>query len=480
MRWLATWISMTKMVRWLMVLTGAILIPSTVQAQATITGTAKDTTGSVLPGVTVEVSSPALIERVRTVVTDATGQYRVVDLRPGLYAVAFTLTGFETLKREGIELSGTFTATVNADLKVGGVAETLTVTGQSPIVDVQSVQREQVLSKEIVDTLPTVRNPFNLAAALVPGMTTTTQDVGGTSSVSGTGQLTFHGSLLADLRMMVNGFSTQNADGGSGSTGYLPNPGATQEVVIDTSGLTAEQEWGGPRLNITPRDGGNTFRGSMFASYSNNHMAGSNFTPALSAAGLRTPNSLKKVYDVNPAFGGPVLRDKLWFFGSWRRNGITNYVANMFVNANSGNPNVWTYVPDLTQPALQVSYQTSISGHLTWQINQKNKISGFYDDQHRNTVQSASAVTAPETALGVDYYPNNMGTLTWTSTPSHRVLIEAGGMYRLEFYPADSWAHIGNAPLPISDTQSLIGVTDIGLGGLSYRGFPPPAEWLSV
>src|ERR1044071_3962141 len=113
------------------VLLVCILAPSIVYAQASIAGVVKDPSGAVLPGVTVEASSPALIEKVRSVVTDASGQYRIVALRPGTYSVTFTLTGFSVVKREGIELTGTFVATVNGDLKVGAVAETITVSGEA-------------------------------------------------------------------------------------------------------------------------------------------------------------------------------------------------------------------------------------------------------------------------------------------------------------------------------------------------------------
>jgi len=116
-----------------------VLLPTLAFAQASITGVVKDTSGAVLPGVTVEVASPALIEKTRSAVSDGTGQYRIVDLRPGTYSVTFTLTGFSTVQREGIELSGAFIATINADMKVGAVAETITVSGATPIVDVQSV-----------------------------------------------------------------------------------------------------------------------------------------------------------------------------------------------------------------------------------------------------------------------------------------------------------------------------------------------------
>src|SRR2546427_2757005 len=135
-----------------------LLLPAVAYAQAAITGVAKDASGAVLPGVTVEAASPVLIEKVRSVVTDGTGQYRIVDLRPGTYTVTFSLPGFSTVKRDGIELSGTFVATVNGDLKVGALEETITVTGETPIVDVQSAKVQQTVSKEILGAIPTSRN----------------------------------------------------------------------------------------------------------------------------------------------------------------------------------------------------------------------------------------------------------------------------------------------------------------------------------
>src|SRR5918998_3482624 len=131
-----------------------VLLPTIAFAQASITGTVRDTSGAVLPGVTVEAASPALIEKVRSVVTDESGQYRIVDLRPGTYSVTFTLPGFSTFKRDGVELQGTFTASINAEMRVGGLEETITVTGESPIVDVQSVRRQTVVEGETLNELP--------------------------------------------------------------------------------------------------------------------------------------------------------------------------------------------------------------------------------------------------------------------------------------------------------------------------------------
>ncbi|PYR30023.1 MAG: hypothetical protein DMF92_09935 [Acidobacteria bacterium] len=245
------------------------IVPSALYAQASITGVVKDPSGAVLPGVTVEAASPALIEKVRSVVSDGTGQYRILDLRPGSYTVTFTLTGFSTVKREGIELTGSFTATVNADMRVGAVEETVTVTGETPI----STTREQSITHDVIDTIPTGRLAQNLAVLLTGvsvggGLTLNgvgTQDVGGTSG-NAVAQLAAHGSRSLDQRTSVNGLSVM-LSAGANNTPYVANMGSTQEVTIDISGVSAEAAEGGVRVNLIPKEGGNSFKGSMFASF---------------------------------------------------------------------------------------------------------------------------------------------------------------------------------------------------------------------
>jgi hypothetical protein len=147
-----------------------VLAPAAAFAQASITGVVRDASGGVLPGVTVEAASPALIEKVRTTVTDGTGQYRIENLRPGEYSITFTLAGFSNVRREGLALTGSFVATVNAELRVGALQETITVTAETPVVDVQSTMRQRVLDHEVIDAIPTGRTDKNLAA-LVPACT---------------------------------------------------------------------------------------------------------------------------------------------------------------------------------------------------------------------------------------------------------------------------------------------------------------------
>jgi hypothetical protein len=157
----------------LLVLWALLVLPALASAQATITGVVRDSSGAVLPGVTVEASSSALIEKVRTAVTDGTGQYRIIDLRPGTYSVIFSLTGFSAVRRDGIELEGQLTASVNAELRVGSLEETITVTGESPIVDVQSVRRQATINNEVINQIPSAR-AYGSIMQLIPSLTSWT------------------------------------------------------------------------------------------------------------------------------------------------------------------------------------------------------------------------------------------------------------------------------------------------------------------
>jgi hypothetical protein len=212
--------------------------------------------------VTVEATSPALIEKVRTAVSDGSGQYRIEDLRPGTYTTTYTLTGFSTFKREGVELTGSFTATINVDLKVGTLAETVTVTGESPIVDVQSARRQTVVGNEVLKAIPTVRS-YNAIVVVVPGVVTNTNDVAtGTSTT----QFPIHGGRNNEGRMTVDGLNVGNPPGGNQPPGYSVDVGNSQEISFTTSGGLGESETAGLVMNIVPKTGGNGLQGSLFYS----------------------------------------------------------------------------------------------------------------------------------------------------------------------------------------------------------------------
>ena len=252
---------MRRLVRMATVIASIVLLPAGAFAQASITGFVKDTSGAVLPGVSVEAASPVLTERVRTVVTDGTGQYRVVDLPPGSYMVTFTLPGFSVVKREGIMLEGTFTATVNADLRVGGLAETVTVTGESPIVDVQSARRQQVIDGQVLQSLPTSRsynNVLQLVSAVTPA------DGGQVQLRPNMILFSAHGGNSEDGRLTVNGINVGSSRGGSGVANYVADLQGAAEVTFQVSGNLGEAESGGPQMGIVPRTGGNRTTGTVF------------------------------------------------------------------------------------------------------------------------------------------------------------------------------------------------------------------------
>src|SRR6185503_8917968 len=334
------------------------LLPTTAAAQAVIAGTVRDTSGALLPGVTVEASSPALIEKVRTAVSDGTGQYRIEDLRPGIYTVNFTLTGFSAFRREGIELTGSFTATVNADMKVGALEETVTVTGESPIVDVQSARRQTVITSEVLRAIPTVRS-YNALVGVVPGVVTNTNDV---ATGTATTQFPIHGGRNNEGRMTIDGLNIGNPIGGNQPPGYVADIGNSQEITFTTSGGLGESENAGLVMNLVPKTGGNSISGSVYFSGTGEKLQADNFTQELKDAGLAAPTPFTKVYDLNGAFGGPIKKDRVWYFVNARTQGSTRTVANIYYNLNAGDPTKWMYAPDLSQPAYSDRTWENVSG----------------------------------------------------------------------------------------------------------------------
>jgi len=418
-----------------------LLLPSAAYAQASIAGQVRDASGAVLPGVTVEASSPALIEKVRSVVTGGTGQYRIELLPPGEYTVVFSLPGFSTVQRGGIQLTGTFTATIDTELRVGAVEETITVTGESPIVDVQTATRQQVIDRELIDSLPTGRSPF-AQTALIPGITVAAnnQDVGGATQLSGAISLQVHGTDGPSQLIQENGLSTAVLIS-PGSSQFTINMAASQEIAVDFAASTAENNAAGVRMNVIPREGGNTFNGTLFINGATEGMAGSNFTDDLRQRGLRSPDEVRTLYDINPGFGGPIRQDRLWFYTSGRRAVASRWQADEFYSKNFNNPNVWTYEPDLSRPVSNDSDVNDGRLRVTWQATPKVKIGGLYvqqtarnwpsvrDPQGRATGASLSAYEASP----FHYFPiERQVTADVTSPLTSRLLIDAAVRHGLE------------------------------------------------
>ncbi len=272
---------MRSLVRAAAMLTFVVLAPSWAYAQASIAGVVRDPSGGVLPGVTVEASSDALIEKVRSVTTDGTGQYRIVDLRPGTYSVTFSLAGFSTVRRDGVELSGSLTATIPAEMRVGAVEETVTVTGETPIVDVQSVRRQTTVDSDVLTSIPSARAYgaiMQLIPALVTGAPTDVQVAPNMTVFGGAGGRGNEG------RLQVDGLGTGTSMNGAGISTYIADVSNAQEVTFTTSGGLGEAEVGGPSMSIVPKTGGNTFRGSVYLAGVSEGMVGDNYTDRLQTA----------------------------------------------------------------------------------------------------------------------------------------------------------------------------------------------------
>ena len=446
-------------------------IPSLAFAQASINGLVKDTSGAVLPGVTVEAASPALIEKVRSAVTDGGGQYHIENLRPGTYVLTFSLTGFSTVKREGIELTGAFTATVNADMKVGAVAETIVVTGETPVVDVVNAKQQETVSGDTLEAIPTARL-YHSIATLVPGVSVSgSQDVGG---LAGPVTVTFNmrGGPGNEGRLTLDGLSLGASLNGTGVSYTLADVPNAQEIVFTTAGALGELEVGGPAMNLVPRQGGNKFSGSFFGNWANDSLQTSNYTDAIKAAGLSVPNLMTKIWDTSAAIGGPVSRDRLWFFGAARYQGNRKLVAGMFDNLNAGNPAAWTYVGDKTSQSRDDGTWKSFNVRLTWQASPRNKFS-FYEDQQwlcTSCLGGGSATTAPE-ARGNNHATPTVQQATWSSPITSKLLLEAGfGTNLIDTYGTQFNLPNSNALIPVTEACTAGCAANGGIAGLAYRG----------
>src|SRR5918995_894426 len=273
-----------------------LLLPAAAHAQSAVAGQVTDTTGAVLPGVTVEAASAALIEGARTAVTDGQGRYTLDNLRPGVYKVTFSLPGFATMVRDEIELVSNFTAPVSVQMRVGAVEETVTVTGQSPLVDVQRTSQAPVMTADMIDALPTGRNSWGVGMTL-PGMTS--RNLGGSqvSDVGGIGAgqqayLSIHGSSISDTHYEMDGMNVTSTSGAGNNTSVYFDDGQVQEFTYDTIGGGAESQISGVVVNMVPKEGGNVFKGTGVVNWANSSLYDSNYTDALRERGLLSPSEM--------------------------------------------------------------------------------------------------------------------------------------------------------------------------------------------
>ena len=479
-------------------LASVLLLPDPVSAQATIAGVVRDPSAAVLPGVTVEASSAVLIEKTRSAVTDGTGQYRITDLPPGSYTVTFTLAGFTVVKRDGVVVSGSGVIPINADLRVGTLEETITVSGESPLVDTQSVRREFVLNAETLSTMPATRG-YGAALAAVPAL-----NIGGVAGAGATTApttptmmfFTAHGGASGEGRVMTNGLTVAAPFGGGGVSDVTYDTANAEEMQVLVSGGLGEAETGGPSINIVPRSGGNEFRGSGFYSTSGDWATSDNLDDRLRGFGITQPPTLRNNWDGNGSLGGPILRDRLWFFGNIRNWGNAAVVPGIFANQFAGDPAHWDYAVDRSIEARTAEARQVYAGRVTAQITTRNRVTFSHDYQRRcsgSTLRTdgdgcrqaggewigsgrtfGADTVSPETFPGYHDFPYKTTQATYSAPLSSRTLVEAG--YSRFAY---GYARFGQAaPDALMDLIPVTEQTGVyGRPNFSYRGVFDPLDF---
>ena len=465
-----------------------LLVPVAARAQTTLAGVVRDASGLVLPGVTVEASSPALIDKVRSTTTEGSGQYRITDLPPGIYSVAYALTGFSRVVRDGLTLSGSGVVSIDIELRVGGLEETLTVTGEAPVVDVQTTRHETVLNNEVIRTLPATRSYTGILSNIPSLMPT-----GGVGAETNAGQInrfTAHGGRQNEGRITVNGLLLTEPGQGAGVSSLAYDVANVDEIQVLVSGGLGESETGGPIMNLVPRSGGNTFAGSAFYSGAGEWSRSNNVDDALRDIGILEPSALINAFDMNGSLGGPILRDRLWFFGTARSFGQTTAVSGAYANKYAGDPTHWDYARDMGVVTRNASRYDVFSLRLTDQLTARNRVTFSQENQYRcqgstltqsgegcrkrgdDWIAVGTATSSPESYPGYHDLPYYVTQATWSSPLSSRMLLDAG-------FSRFHYRFAGFGQVPPDGLTDLIPVTEqttiYGLANFNYRGLFDPA-----
>ncbi len=405
-----------------LIVCGAVLLPTLAFAQAQIVGQVRDESGGVLPGVTVEAASPAIIEKIRTAVTDDQGRYRIEALRPGNYKLTFSLTGFSTIVRDGIDVPSEVVVTINADMKVGALEETITVSGETPQVDVQQASRTQVITRDVIDTLPISRNVMSIGV-LSPGVRQGTPDVGGSRMTEQVG-LRAHGLSGDDAEQLVEGMSIQSLEGASQA--YFDDM-LQSEITIMTSAIPADTSGGGIRMNSVLKDGGNMFSGAAFIGFSSGNWQSDNTGDELRASprSINSPNAIKHIHMFTGSLGGPIKRDKMWFLVAARHQSSDEIITDVPVQITAPDGEVINSYLD--------TYVRGPSLRLTWQAAQKHKLASFVQRWWKRKGKDFGAGQDPRASQFRDpkHAHHTVGNIRWTSPMTSRILLEAGYSWTL-------------------------------------------------
>ena len=468
------------MFRFAGVLAVAVMIVSPFAAPAAwaqqasgISGVVRDPSGGVLPGVTVEASSPALIEKVRSAITDAEGRYVIGDLVPGTYTVTFALEGFSTVRREAFSLTSGFTAQVNADMKVGSLEETITVTAAVPLVDVSSGKRQTVVSADVLSALPVSTKNLQTLIEMTPGWSGLS-DVGG-QYLQEPGA--FHGKR--GTKVSFDGMVVENSDGNSS---YQINAASVAEMAAQTSGLSAEVNADGPVMNMIPKEGGNSFFTTVTAMFTNYHLEATNLTDELKSRGFTNVNKTYRLYDESVSVGGPIVKNKLWFFAAPRTWGVSKQLAGLYWNKTQdvfltpadATRKVVLWTPWVDRPLDAQSgreeWYNSAFGRSTWQASERNKFSFLLDYQRACNCFGTVGGVASQEAAGASYkfQPSRLIQARWTSPRTSKLLLQAGTAFNVS-----QW----NAFWEPAVSGDIISVRDLTLGlrygsQATYRGNP--------
>jgi hypothetical protein len=425
-----------------------MFLSTAASAQSAIVGVVKDSSGAAMPGVTVEAASDVLIEKVKSAVSDSDGSYRIADLRPGTYSVTFTLTGFKTFRRDGLQLPSEFTATLNAELGVGALEETITVTGASPVVDVTSAAKTSVLNREAIDLIPTGRSIQGMAQ-LVVGVNLNLPDTGGARAMQQT-YMSTHGMSTANTTVLVDGQMTNGLQGDGAIQSYY-NDAMNAEMSYQTAAIGAETSSGGVRLNMIPREGGNQFHGDFKMAQRPGAWQSSNLTERHKAKQLTAGNAIDRIIDYTASIGGPIRKDKLWFFTSARYFSVNNFIAN-------------TFMDDGTQ-GIDDQFIKNAMARLTWQISPRNKISGYFDEIDKYRGHDMQANYDPETAATVWNSPAYHTTaIKWTSPVTSSLFLEAGFSNNTEYY-TNEYREGVEKPYGTAEWFASAARVDLDLGG---------------
>ena len=455
-----------------------VLLAGVARAQeAAIAGVVKDPSGAVLPGVTVTAVSPVLIEQQRLAITDGEGRYIITQLRPGAYSITYNLLGFAPVVRQGVILTAGFTANVEVELRVGSLSETITVTGASPVVDVVNVRKQTVVSRDQLEALPTSTKSVGTLSTITTGLTGL-GDVGGSYQVepgqdvvSGGGK--FHGK--SGTKVSYDGMGMENS---SGNSSYQLNSASVEEIVMSTSGISADTNADGLVVNVIPKEGSNAFRTELAGLFSNHSLESNNLDDTLRNRGLTSANRTIKLFDESASLGGPIKRDKLWFFVAPRSWGVArgqagvywNKTQDVFLTPSTADRKVVLWTPWVDRPIDRLSgrleWYQSILARVTWQATAKSKFNITYDEQRGCNCGSVSAANSQEN-YGSQYIfePNRLVQVTWASPVTSKLLLEAGGAATIS-----QW----DVPYPAGVTNDIISVTDSGLG----IGYGAPGTFL--